>query len=55
MLFAYNIEGFVGKMTILKKRDIFAIVIFIRANNFNFKITNTDVIFEKMRVHKAVI
>lgn len=55
MLFAYNIEGFVGKMTILKNRDTFAIVIFIHANNFNFKITNTDVIFDKMKVNKPLL
>ncbi|SFF06098.1 hypothetical protein SAMN04488131_10821 [Flavobacterium xueshanense] len=55
MLFAYNIEGFVEKITILKNNDIFAIVIFIQANNFNFKITNTDVIFDKKKVNKPLL
>jgi hypothetical protein len=55
MLFVYNIKGFVEKITILKNNDIFAIVIFIQANNFNFKIANADVIFDKKKVNKPLI
>lgn len=49
VLFAYYIEGFVEKIAIFKNKDIFAIVVFIRVNNFNSIIVNAKVIFDKSR------
>lgn len=55
MLFAYYIDGFVEKIAILKNNDIFVIDIFIRANNLNAKIVNTEVIFDKKEEYQRMI
>ena len=45
--FAYYIEGFVEKISILKNNSIFATVIFILANISHCKIELQEVIFDK--------
>lgn len=55
MLFAYYIDGFVENIAILKNNDIFAIDIFIRANNLNANIVNAEVIFDKKEEDQRMI
>ena len=49
VLFAYYIEGFVEKISILKNNSIFTIVICIWGNNSHCKIEPEEVIFDKKK------